>query len=313
MINPVSNFTLANLMAVASVNIDGNIGEAEDAVVHFFDKINSAQYNSTHFVLNLIFLLICFIARFAMYIKSADIDTSKNEGKKLFNRYKTYVVAHLSLCYIFAFLVCYLLVKLANSDEIVIIWNIVVAPLVGFLASIWFDTEFLLKHESKYKLLKNPLNETNNDEGSENKKPVDQHNEINININNGEAGTDDKFVLREDGTLSDSKKIEATINRIIDVQKEQSIILERHTKELKDQNTMLKNMQSLMKNNIKFELEDIIYTVLTRGYVTPSEDKKIRIKYNDYQNNDGNGDLKDLYESRYLDLEVREHPKNINN
>ena len=213
-----------------------------------------------------------------------------------------------NLCYIFAFLVCYILIKLANSDDIVIIWNIIVAPLIGFLASIWFDTEFLLKHESKYKLLRNPLNESDDNDKSETKKPIDQHNEINININNGEASTDDKFVLQEDGTLSDSKKIEATINRIIDVQKEQSVILERHTKELKDQNTMLKNMQSLMKNNIKFELEDMIYTALARGYVTPAEDKKIRVKYRDYRNNNGNGDLKDLYESRYLDLEVREHP-----
>ena len=308
MINPVSTFTGAIMMTAATVNIDGSIDEAENAIVHFFEYINSTQYNGTHFVLNLVFLLICFVVRFVMYLKNADIDISTKEGKQLQKRYKNYVTAHLSLCYIFAFLVCYLLVKLANSDEIVIIWNIVVAPLVGFLASIWFDTEFLLKHESKYKLLKNPLNEeTEDDNKSENKKPLDQHNEINININNGEAGTDDKFVLQEDGTLSDSKKIEATINRIIDVQKEQSIILERHTKELKDQNTMLKNMQSLMKNNIKFELEDMIYTALTRGYVTPAEDKKIRVKYGDYRNNNGNGDLKDLYESRYLDLEVREH------
>ena len=311
MINPVSIFTLANMMTVTSVNIDGTIGEAEDVVVHFFEYINSTQYNGTHFVLNLIFLMICFIIRFVMYLKNADIDTSTKEGKRLLRRYKSYVIAHLSLCYIFAFLVCYILIKLANSDEIVVIWNIIVSPLIGFLTSIWFDTEFLLKHESKYKLLSNPLNEIN-DNKSENKKSVDQHNEINININNGEASTDDKFVLQEDGTLSDSKKIEATINRIIDVQKEQSIILERHTKELKDQNIMLKNMQSLMKNNIKFELEDMIYTVLSRGYVTPAEDKKIRVKYRDYCNNNGNGDLKDLYEHRYLDLEVREHSDHKN-
>lgn len=311
MINPVSTFTLVTLMTAASVNIDGTIGEAEDAVVHFFEYINTTQYNGTHFVLNLVFLMICFIIRFTMYIKNVDIETSTKEGKVLLRKYKSYVTAHLSLCYIFAFLVSYLLIKLANSEEIVVIWNIIVAPLIGFLSSIWFDTEFLLKHESKYKLLRNPLDDSEDDDNSD-KKSSDHHNEINININNGEAGTDDKFVLQEDGTLSDSKKIEATINRIIDVQKQQSIILERHTKELKDQNHMLKNMQTLMKNNIKFELEDMIYTVLTRGYVTPAEDKKIRIKYNDYQNNDGNGDLKDLYESRYLDLEVREHPENRN-
>ena len=309
MINPVNTFAVANMMTLASVNIDGTIGEAEDAIVHFFNSINSAQYNGTHFLFNLAFLLICFIIRYNSYFRIVNIDTSTDDGKKLYKRYRSYVISHVLISYTFAFLVCYILIKLANSEEIVVIWNIIVCPLIGFLASLWFDNEFLVKYETKYKMLRNPLNEKSSDDSeSEHKEPVDQHNEINININNGEASTEDKFVLQGDKELSDSKKIEATINRIIDVQKEQSVILEKHTKELKDQNHMLKNMQTLMKNNIKFELEDMIYTALTRGYVTPAEDKKIRIKYRDYQNNDGNGDLKDLYESRYLDLDVHEHP-----
>lgn len=311
MINLVESITVYNLMTAAAVNIDGSLTEAETVIQHLFAQLESAQYNGTHFVLNLIFLLICFGIRFIIYIKNSGIDTSTKDGMKIMKKYRTYVLAHISLCYIFAFLVCYLLVKLANSDEIVIIWNIIVAPLVGFLASIWFDTNFLLKHESKYKLFKNPLNESDSDDENKSKESNSNGQQINININNGENnGTEDKFVLQEDGSLSDSKKIEATINRIIDVQKEQSVILQRHTKELKEQNTMLKNMQELMKNNIKFELEDMIYTVLTRGYVTPAEDKKIRVKYRDYRNNNGNGDLKDLYESRYSKLEVREHPEN---
>lgn len=310
MVSSVYEITSRSLMTLASVNIDGTIGEAETAITHFFQSISSAEYNGTHLVFNLAFLFICYIIRYFSYFKIVNIDSSTPEGKKLYNRYRSYVINHILISAIFAYVICYILVKLANTDDIVIIWNIIVAPTIGYLASLWFDNEFLTKYENKYKILRNPLNEK--DGGSDEKKsgePVDQRNEINININNGEQSTDDKFVLGEDKKLSDDQKIEATINRIIEVQKEQSIILERHTNELKNQNTMLKNMQSLMKNNIKFELEDMIYACLDRGYATPAEDKKIRVKYSDYKANNGNGDLEDLYKSRYLELEVHEDRK----
>lgn len=303
--------SVAAVTISGSTNIDGTIVDIEHVIEHFFEKISSANYNGVHLVLNLIFLFVWFLMRYRSYFKIVNIDTSNEEGKKLYNRYRSYALSHILPSSAFAYIVCYILIKIVNSSEIVIIWNGLVAPLVGCLSSIWFDNEFLCKYESKYKLLRNPLSKD-----SETKKEPDHsgdnenHNEINITINNGDDNpkkTNDKFVLDGDESLSDSKKIEATINRIIDVQKEQSLILEKHTVELQDQNTILKNMQSLMKNNIKFELEDMIYSVLDRGYVTPAEDKKIRVKYADYRLNEGNGDLKELYESRYLDLDVHEH------
>lgn len=311
MISTIYTFTVANMMTLAAnVNIDGTIGETEHFIHHLLNHINSGHYNYVHFVLNIVFLLVCFIIRYNSYFKIVNIDNSTNDGKNLYKRYRSYVLNHIIISFIFAYIICYLLVQLVDSANIVVIWNIVISPLIGYLSSIWFDNEFLIKYETKYKMLRNPLNEKSGDSNEKvSKDPVDQHNEINININNGEAsyGTDDKFVLEGDKELTDTEKIEATINRIIEVQKEQSVILERHTSELKDQNEMLKNMQSLMKNNIKFELEDMIYEVLDRGYVTPAEDKKIRVKYKDYRNNKGNGDLEELYESRYLELDVHEH------
>ena len=312
MINTIYTFTVANMMTLAAnVNIDGTIGEAEHFIHHLLGHINSGHYNYVHLLFNILFLSICFIMRYNSYFKIVNIDISTDDGKNLYKRYRSYVLNHIIISFIFANIVCYLLIQLVDSTNIIVIWNIIICPLIGYLASIWFDNKFLVEYETKYKMLRNPLNEKSSDSKGINtsKDSVDQHNEINININNGENthGTDDKFVLEGDKELTDTEKIEATINRIIEVQKEQSDILERHTNELKDQNEMLKNMQSLMKNNIKFELEEMIYEVLDRGYVTPAEDKKIRVKYKDYRNNKGNGDLEELYESRYLELDVHEH------
>lgn len=306
MISTIYTVAAANMMTVlaADVKIDGTVSDVEHFIHHMMGHITSQDYNGVLFLFNLAFLFICFIIRYTSYFRIVKLDTSTDEGKKLFKRYRSYVLNHILISAVFAFIICYFLVKIADTAEIVIIWNIIVAPLIGYLASIWFDNEFITKYEIKYKFLRNPLNENIKDGESENKD--DHHTEVHVVVNNGEHGTDDKFVLEGDKELSDSKKIEVTINRIIEVQKEQSVILERHTTELKEQNIMLKNMQNLMKNNIKFELEDMIYEALTRGYVTPAEDKRIRVKYKDYTNNNGNGDLEDLYESRYLELEVRD-------
>ena len=112
--------------------------------------------------------------------------------------------------------------------------------------------------------------------------------------------------MKSDDTLSDEEKVEATFNRLIDCQKEQSAILEKHAVELENQSQTLNNLQALMKNMIRFELEDMIYSCLNKGYATPAEDKRIRIKYKDYRANKGNGDIEELYEKRYIKLKIHE-------
>ena len=307
MINSTFLNSVATTMTLAAANIDGNITDLNSILMDFLGHISVVKYNLIILCSNVLFLLICFLIRYFSYFKIADIDRSNEDGIKLYKRYRSYVFIHIFVSALFAFIVCSTLVMLVNSN-VNMIWNFLIAPLIGFMISIWFDSEILAKYEDKYKIFKNPLNESDK-ESSKKDDHNDTHNEINININNGtdDAGTDDKFVLEGDQSLTDAKKIEATINRIIDVQKEQSVILEKHTQELKDQNIMLKSMQTLLKNNIKFELEDMIYEVLDRGYATPAEDKRIRVKYNDYRNNKGNSDLQELYESRYLELDVHEH------
>ena len=302
-----TNFLIA-AMTAASISIDGNIGEVNSILMEFLGHVSSAKYNTTILFTNIIFLSICFLIRYFSYFKIIDIDTSDSKGKKLYSRYRSYVMSHIFLSALFAFIVCCILVMLVNSN-INIILNVIIAPLIGFLSSIWFDNDILANYVCKYKILRNPLYEKN--EVVDKKDKDDDDHRIKVNINNNPEGesTDDKFVLTGDKTLPDDKKLEATINRIIEVQKQQSILLETHTEELKNQNEMLKSMQTLMKNNIKFELEDMIYAALDRGYVTPAEDRKIRVKYRDYRDNNGNGDLEELYKSRYLDLDVHEHNK----
>lgn len=295
---------------LSSISLDGGITDVSSIVMELLSYISTNKYHTVIFISNCVFLLICFIFRFITYCKVADIDKSTEEGKKLSSRYNSYIFSHISISAIFSFIVCCTLVMLVNSYAN-IIWNLVTAPLIGFISSIWFDNHVLANYEDKYKILKNPLNESDkkSDDKKKDKSESGNQNNINININSGEADknkNEEKFVLEEDKNLSDDQKIEVTINRIIDVQKEQSIILERHSKELNEQNQMLKCMQSLMKNNIKFELEDLIYECLNKGYATPAEDKRIRVKYADYRANKGNGDIKELYETRYLELPIHD-------
>lgn len=304
-----TNFLIATITA-ASISIDSDITDVNSTLMEFLEHVSSVEYNVTILLANIMFLSICFLIRYFSYFKIVDIDTSDSKGKKLYSRYRSYVISHIFLSMLFAFIICCILVMLVNSN-ISIIWNVIISPLIGFLSSIWFDNEILANYEAKYKILKNPLNDKKDDEDKKDKDEDDPHIVVNINNNTDNEGTDDKFVLTGDKTLPDDKKLEATINRIIEVQKEQSILLETHTEELKNQNEMLKSMQTLMKNNIKFELEDMIYAALDRGYVTPAEDRKIRVKYRDYRDNNGNGDLEELYKSRYLDLDVHEHNKTV--
>ena len=50
----------------------------------------------------------------------------------------------------------------------------------------------------------------------------------------------------------------------------------------------------------------MIYAALDKGYVTPAQDKRIRVKYKDYRANKGNGEIQELYEKRYLRLHIHE-------
>ena len=300
------------ILAKIDVETSGSFTEIDNILRNYISQIGAVKYNTVIGISNIVILLICFAIRFKIYYDSADLD---KDNKELCKRYRHYIFNHICICFVFAFIISFLGIIIVNSS-INIVWNFLVAPLLGFLVSIIFENEVLTKFEEKYTILDNPLHENKDSEGGDDDKKEKQSatigndtNNINININNGtdnDIDTDEKFVLKSDDTLSDEEKIEATFNRLIDCQKEQSVLLEKHTVELENQSRTLNDLQALMKNMIRFELEDMIYSCLNKGYATPAEDKRIRIKYKDYRANKGNGDIEELYEKRYIKLKIHE-------
>ena len=300
------------ILAKIDVEASGSFTEIDNILRNYISQIGAVKYNTVIGISNIVILLICFAIRFKIYYDSADLD---KDNKELCKRYRHYIFNHICICFVFAFIISFLGIIIINSS-INIVWNFLVAPLLGFLVSIIFENEVLTKFEEKYTILDNPLHENKDSEGGDDDKKEKQSatigndtNNINININNGtdnDIDTDEKFVLKSDDTLSDEEKIEATFNRLIDCQKEQSVLLEKHTVELENQSQTLNDLQALMKNMIRFELEDMIYSCLNKGYATPAEDKRIRIKYKDYRANKGNGDIEELYEKRYIKLKMHE-------
>lgn len=300
------------ILAKIDVETSGSFTEIDNILRNYISQIGAVKYNTVIGISNIVILLICFAIRFKIYYDSADLD---KDNKELCKRYRHYIFNHICICFVFAFIISFLGIIIINSS-INIVWNFLVAPLLGFLVSIIFENEVLTKFEEKYTILDNPLHENKDSEGGDDDKKEKQSatigndtNNINININNGtdnDIDTDEKFVLKSDNTLSDEEKIEATFNRLIDCQKEQSVLLEKHTVELENQSQTLNDLQALMKNMIRFELEDMIYSCLNKGYATPAEDKRIRIKYKDYRANKGNGDIEELYEKRYIKLKIHE-------
>ena len=300
------------ILAKIDVETSGSFTEIDNILRNYISQIGAVKYNTVIGISNIVILLICFAIRFKIYYYSADLD---KDNKELCKRYRHYIFNHICICFVFAFIISFLGIIIINSS-INIVWNFLVAPLLGFLVSIIFENEVLTKFEEKYTILDNPLHENKDSEGGDDDKKEKQSatigndtNNINININNGtdnDIDTDEKFVLKSDDTLSDEEKIEATFNRLIDCQKEQSVLLEKHTVELENQSQTLNDLQALMKNMIRFELEDMIYSCLNKGYATPAEDKRIRIKYKDYRANKGNGDIEELYEKRYIKLKIHE-------
>lgn len=289
---------------IGDVSTSGTFTEIDHILSKYLQHIGTADYNMIICFSNLFVLAIIFIIQYFVNYSISHLSNEEKNDKELVDSYRSYIFRHTSINFVFAALVTFVCVALVNSD-INIIWNFIISPFIGFILSVWFDNEVLSKFEIKYDNFKNPLSEKKEDEHSKSNTPTSN---INININNGDHDDDDEdlFVLNDDINLGNNEKIEKTINRVIKEQKNQSEILKDHSAQLTEQSLILENVQRLMKNVIRFELEDLIYDALGKGYVTPEEDKKIRIKYKDYRDNKGNGDIQELYEKRYLNLKIRD-------
>ena len=156
----------------------------------------------------------------------------------------------------------------------------------------------------KNNILKNPLNIAKKDGGD-----LDQENlnPVSIIINNEPGSMYDepapphqitKEELEEKGVLYFVNQLN---NNQMHLEKE----LNKNSDEMQKQSEILEALRQERIEEKGLELEELIYSCLNKGSVTPEEDKLIRRKYHIYHEVlGGNHGIQELYEERYMNLKV---------
>jgi hypothetical protein len=103
--------------------------------------------------------------------------------------------------------------------------------------------------------------------------------------------------------------VKEKINELIDSRHILAVEFNDISTELKMQTNILHAMQETMKDELKLKLEKMIYQCLDQGYATPEQNKTITTMYHNYTSLGGNGEIKELYEKRYLLLDVHNEKK----
>ena len=81
--------------------------------------------------------------------------------------------------------------------------------------------------------------------------------------------------------------------------------LNKNSDEMQKQSKILEALRQERIEEKGLELEELIYSCLNKGSVTPEEDKLIRRKYHIYHEVlGGNHGIQELYEERYMNLKV---------
>ena len=122
------------ILAKIDVETSGSFTEIDNILRNYISQIGAVKYNTVIGISNIVILLICFAIRFKIYYDSADLD---KDNKELCKRYRHYIFNHICICFVFAFIISFLGIIIINSS-INIVWNFLVAPLLGFLVSIIF-------------------------------------------------------------------------------------------------------------------------------------------------------------------------------
>lgn len=91
---------------------------------------------------------------------------------------------------------------------------------------------------------------------------------------------------------------EAMMKSIIDVQQRQS-------QQINDLQNMVSNIQHSLMVDRKHWLEDEMYSCIQDGYVSFERNKRITSNYLEYVSLGGNGEIRELYEKRYLQLKIK--------
>ena len=97
-------------------------------------------------------------------------------------------------------------------------------------------------------------------------------------------------------SINESK--DEIIKSLVDMQEQQAMTLTQLS-------TVIDAMRVNIVTNMRFELHDAMMQCIARGYATPTEYDRIREKMQNYKNLNGNHGLTELYEERFIPLQIK--------
>lgn len=257
------------------------------AIADFFTLLN--QYGSyiggiiidPRIIFNLLAILLLLFS-FRFYFWKMDIQNKKNIAKKQTQQLIRYAFGHSAIELSIAIVISLLIVifTLARIDNYAI--NYVLAPTASLCAAIALDRKIFIS-KSKEDI-------AHNEESNQTEEKVNQS-----------TYSEMRHITNEDLNSENYNLIlQQSINHLIDNQNMNNV-------EMQKQSQILQSLRQERIEEKGLELEDLMYKVLVRGYATPAEDKVIRRKYHIYHEIlGGNHNIKELYEERYLDLDIHD-------
>ena len=257
--------------------------------------IGSSSYPPILFIWDMIFILALSYIRFYM------IKNTNTRYKR--TKYKSHLSNRLFICYILSIIVSFSLTCIFNNDENVIL-NFAICPIIGFFSSIVFDYKFLNKSDEVLTTIdgENAIVIEKPDTVQElNKKIQKTFSDLIKNPTDTDFLSDTEMISEDHNFFIKDK-----VNTLIEAVHLEAMEIHKMDKKLNTLTDILDAIRETMKDDKKLKLEKMIYDCLTKGYATPEENRIITTDYRNYTALNGNGDIKELYEKRYLNLHIHE-------
>ena len=257
--------------------------------------IGSSSYPPILFIWDVVFILVLSYIRFCV------VKNTNTRYKRI--KYKSQLINRLGICYILSIIISFSLTCIFNNDVNVIL-NFIVCPIVGFFSSVIFDYKFFSKSDE----MLNTVDKENNiviekpDNAKEgNKKIQKDFSDLIKNPTDTDFLSDTEMISEDHNFFIKNK-----VNALTEAVHLEAIEINNIDKKLNTLTDILDAIRETMKDDKKLKLEKMIYECLTKGYATPEENRIITTDYRNYTALHGNGDIQELYEKRYLNLHIHE-------
>lgn len=277
-------------------------------------------------------LFIYLFTRLCIFFKIEGLSFSnKKQLSQKDTTKRAYITEHIIIEALIAFALAYVIIILRCANATNYIWNMIIAPGIGFVLAILIDAKIIMKSEENipmslflHKLRKN---KSSSSSSSQTTTPSS----INIQVNTGNRNIDtpvktDNAIsnneippllshIEEDAAESDD--FNATViehmNNIIDIQSVSMGKIDTIVEQCDKMQNIIKNLQETEMKEYQIKLKQQMYACLNKGFVTPSENEEIESAYHSYTELlGGNGEVKALHDKRFIKLEIHEDRRKQN-